>query len=36
VSLDQLREQGRITARAQAHGTGPGFSQAIRAGLPMP
>ncbi|PYG27206.1 uncharacterized protein DUF4105 [Pelagimonas varians] len=36
VPLEQLRELGRIAPRALAHGLVPGFSAAIRQGVPSP
>lgn len=36
VTLEQLRELGRIAPRAQAHGLTDGFSAAIRQGVPTP
>ena len=34
LPMAQLREQGRITARARQAGDGPAFSNRIRAGVP--
>lgn len=36
LPLAELREQGRITSRAQAHGLSQNYSQVIRQGVPMP
>ncbi|MGR3758948.1 Lnb N-terminal periplasmic domain-containing protein [Roseobacteraceae bacterium NS-SX3] len=36
LPLETLREKGRISARARAHGLAPGFSAAIREGVPVP
>ncbi|MGH1414403.1 MAG: DUF4105 domain-containing protein [Pelagimonas sp.] len=36
LTLDELRELGRVAPRAIAHGLGDGFSQAIRVGVPVP
>jgi drug/metabolite transporter superfamily protein YnfA len=36
VSLQELRQLGKIDARAIAHGLQPGYSEAIRVGVPTP
>jgi len=36
LPLQELTEKGRITARAQAHGITPDYSQIIRRGVPSP
>lgn len=36
LSLEELVEKGRITARAQTHGIGPDYSAFIRQGVPSP
>lgn len=36
MSMDELRALSRIESRARAAGLGPGFSEAIRVGVPMP
>lgn len=36
VSLEELRELGRVGDRARAHGLGDGFEAAIREGVPLP